>query len=80
MDNADYHIDQFLFIDESHVNDRTLNRKYGYSFQGERAVFRQLFSRGNRYTVTAALDMYGIVDYTILSGNIRISYLCSSLT
>ena len=29
--HADYHVNQFIFIDESHVNDRTINRKFGYS-------------------------------------------------
>ena len=69
MYNADYHINQFLFIDASHVDDRSVNRAFGYALSGQRAVFRQLFARGDRYTITAALDFEGIVDYTILSGN-----------
>ena len=69
MYNADYHINQFLFIDESHVDDKSVNRRFGYALQGQRAVFKQLFARGDRYTVSAALDFSGIVDYTIFSGN-----------
>ena len=68
MENADYHLNQFLVIDESHVDDRSVNRYFGHAFRGQRAVFKQLFRRGERYTVTAALDLDGIVDYAILSG------------
>ena len=66
--NARYNINQFVWIDESHVNDRCINRKFGYALRGKRAVFQYIFSRGVRYTVTAALDRYGILDYIILKG------------
>ena len=66
MYEAEYHINQFLFIDESHVNDKNMNRTFGHSFRGQRAVFKQLFSRGNRYTVSAAIDFNGVVDYNIM--------------
>ncbi len=36
MHDANYHIKQFLFIDESHVNDRTINREFGYALRGQR--------------------------------------------
>ena len=75
IDNADYHINQFVFIDESHVDDRSVNRYFGHSFYGHRAVFKQLFRRGERYTVTAALDLDGIVDYAIISGICQNIYL-----
>ena len=80
LHTADYHINQFLFIDESHVNDRNVNRNFGYALSCQRAVFRQLFGRGNRYTVTAALDMHGIVDYVILSGNVYPKFLFTFLS
>ena len=49
------------------MNDRNVNRKCGYAFRGKRAAIKQSYSRGNRYTVTAAFDLDSIVDYTILS-------------
>ena len=72
INDADYLINQLLFIDESHVNDRNINGRYEYSFRINRAAFKQLFSRGNRYTVTAALDFNDIVDYAMLSGTVCI--------
>lgn len=69
LHRADYHINQFLWLDESHVNDKTLNRSHGWQIKGERAVFRQLFGRGTRYTVSAAIDCFGIVDYVVFRGS-----------
>lgn len=80
MYNADYHIDQFLFIDESHVDDKSVNRNFGYALSGQRAVFQQLFARGNRYTVSAALDFEGIVDYTIFAGIASPKFLFTDLS
>ena len=68
MQAADYHINQFIFIDESQVDDTSINRQFGYSLRNQRAVFRQLFHRGRRNTVTAAMDYQGILDYVIFDG------------
>ena len=68
MAQANHHINQFIFIDECHVNSRDVNRPYGWSLRGQRAVFQQIFGRNDRMSVLAGCDTHGIVDYTILDG------------
>eukprot|EP01084_Bolivina_argentea_P221002 374426_1 len=58
-----------IFIDESSVNDRTANRLFGYAFIGTRAVFRCALVRGTRYSLAAAVNANGILDYMLVQGS-----------
>ena len=64
-----YDITKFVFIDESHVDDRSRNRIYGYARRGEVATFRYIVSRGQRYTLAAAVGFNGVIDYIIIEGS-----------
>ena len=61
-------IRRFVFLDESHVNDRSRSRLYGRSLRGIRPTFTHAFVRGIRYTVSVAANYQGIVDYVVLRG------------
>lgn len=66
---SNYHVNQLVFFDESSVNKRNANRRYGRAMKGERAVFRTIFSRGlKRYSLLAAVDMNGVIDYGVIEG------------
>ncbi len=61
---------QLLFIDEAAKNEKTANRKFGWSLQGRRCVQRQCFVRGHRFSILPALTMEGIIAYDIISGSV----------
>ena len=63
-----YHINQLVFFDESSINRRCANRRYGWSNRGDRAVFRYIQHNNLRYSLLAAVDCHGIVDYGIIEG------------
>ena len=63
-------MNQFVFIDESHVDGRNFNRLRGWALRGRRPVFRYLYHRGTRYSVIAALNQRGIIDYQIIRGSL----------
>lgn len=61
-----YHVNQLVFFDESSVNKRNSNRRYGWSRRGRRAVFRYLQRARERYSLLAAVDCRGLLDYGII--------------
>jgi len=63
-----YHMEQFVWMDESHVNNKSITTKYGYTPKGIRPVFRKHFIRGTKYSVILAADVHGIVNYGIVNG------------
>ena len=67
----DIDIRRLIWLDESHVNDRTRQRYYGRSWRGIRPVFTCAMVRGVRYTVTVAANYDGIVDYCVLQGGCK---------
>ena len=64
-----YDIRRFVFLDESHINDRSRERLWGYSFRGVRPRFRYAMVRGQKYTVSVAAGYQGIVDYLVMQGS-----------
>ena len=64
-----FDVRRLVFLDESHVNDRSRYRSYGYSPRGVRPTFEYAFVRGQRYTVSVAANYQGIIDYIIVNGS-----------
>ena len=61
-------VSRLVFIDESHVNDRTRARRYGYAPRNQRPTFDYALVRGQRYSVAVAADQHGVLDYVVLRG------------
>jgi hypothetical protein len=57
-----------IFIDETSTDNKTHNRRYGYSLLGQPARHRGFFVRGKRYSSVAAIHETGLVGYDILEG------------
>lgn len=66
---SNYSGDQLIFIDESAKDERTLSRQYGYSLRNTRAVKKNVFVRGKRYTILPALSLDGIIALDIIEGS-----------
>lgn len=64
-----YRLDQLVFFDEAYVDHKVGNRRYGWSLRGYRSISRSTFVRNPRYSVLAAIDMHGIIDYSVVSGS-----------
>lgn len=67
---ADISKEQFVWLDESSVDDRTNQRTEGWSRLGQACVRRQVFLRGQRYSVLPALTVDGIVALDIFEGSV----------
>jgi hypothetical protein len=62
--------DQLVFVDETSKDERTLSAIYGYSVKGKRAVLRDYFVRGARYSVLAALTTDGITSHIVVQNSV----------
>ncbi|CAG8509799.1 1155_t:CDS:1, partial [Dentiscutata heterogama] len=56
---------QLVFSDETAYDRRTLSRRYGWSFSGQRAQKHTFFVRGRRFTIEGALCTEGFLAYCI---------------
>lgn len=73
---ADYTPDQLIFIDETSKDEQTLQRRYGRSKKGKRAVRRAVFVRGRRVTGVGALSLDGMISADVVEGYLtRETYL-----
>lgn len=72
--------DMLVFLDETSKDERTLSPTYGYSRRGQRARVRDVFVRGKRYTVEAAMATTGIIAYDIVEGSYNAQLFCDFLT
>lgn len=61
---------QLLFIDEAAKNDKTVNRKFGWSLQGHRCLQRRCFIRGQRFSILPVLTMEGIITHDVVPGSV----------
>ena len=66
---SQYSAEQLIFIDESAKDERTLSRMYGYSLMNVRAVKKNVFVRGKRYTILPALSLDGFIAVEIVVGS-----------
>jgi transposase len=60
---------QFICIDETSKNERTYARRYGRAFSGERAELKDVFVRGDRYSLVAALTIDGYIAAEAIPGS-----------
>ena len=61
--------DEFVFVDETSKNDHAYARRYGYSRKGERAELIDVFTRGVRYSLVAALTKRGYIATRVMEGS-----------
>jgi hypothetical protein len=61
---------EFVCLDETSKNERTYARTYGRSTIGERAVFKDVFVRGDRYSVVAAISIDGYLAVHVTPGSV----------
>ncbi|CAE6447700.1 unnamed protein product [Rhizoctonia solani] len=64
-----YRADQFVCVDESACDRRTTRRRYAWSYVGSRALVRDSFSRGGKYSIAPALSLDGILHCVIHEGS-----------
>jgi len=60
----------FVFLDESAVDSKTVQRSHGWSQLGQPCVRRMTFLRGRRYSVLPALGVDGIIGLEIFEGSV----------
>ena len=63
--------DLFVFIDESAVDNKTVQRSQGWSAAGGRSVSRCTFLRGKRHSILPALSSDGIIALEIFEGAVN---------
>ena len=62
--------DYFIFIDESHVDQKTAQRKNGWAPVGLPPVERTTFLKGVRHSILPALSTSGIIALDIFEGSV----------
>jgi len=60
---------QFICVDETSKNERTYARRYGRAFSGERAELKDVFVRGDRYSLVTALSVEGYIAVEVVPGS-----------
>ena len=63
--------DLFVFIDESAVDNRTVQRSQGWSAVGGHSVSRCTFLRGKRHSILPALSSDGIIALEVIEGSVN---------
>ena len=61
--------EQFAWLDETGIDDRTYMRKYGYAIRGDTPRYRRLLNHGNRTYVITTLSTDGLVSIELINGN-----------
>jgi hypothetical protein len=56
-------------VDESSKDERTLSRRYGYALMNTRAVKKNVFVHGKRYTVLSDMSLDGIIALDVMEGS-----------
>ena len=62
---------QFVWVDETGIDERDHIRKYGYAIQGTTPVTRLLFAHGQRVNTIAALSAQGVIAVEIVTGSVN---------
>jgi transposase len=60
---------EFVFADEISKNDHSTARRYGRALAGERADFHDVFVRGDRYSLVAAMSKKGYIAAEVVPGS-----------
>lgn len=61
----------FVFLDESAVDNHTIQRNHGWSQMGIPCVSRGAFLRGTRFSILPALTIDGIIALDIFEGSVN---------
>jgi len=61
--------DLLVMADETSKNDLTLARRFGRALAGERAAFTDVFTRGQRYSLAAAISQRGYIAAKVVPGS-----------
>ena len=62
---------ELVWLDECHFNNKSSNRRYGYSPRGTRAIDPQPFQRGKKYSFIGAISANGPVVSAIFPGSVN---------
>ena len=66
-----FHVNQFVWLDESGCNRRDQIRKFGYSLRGEPPVYHRFLHRGERISAICAMSTEGLMAYKLLKGTVN---------
>jgi transposase len=64
-----YKANQIVFVDESAANERTKDRRWGWSLRGLPCRVRQSSQRSTRWSILPAMGLNGYLDYDIIHGS-----------
>ena len=62
--------EELVFVDEASKNDHSTARRYGRSVVGEQANFEDVFVRGDRYSLVAAITKQGYIAAHVVPGSL----------
>jgi transposase len=62
--------EMLMFGDEAHKDERTSNRRTGWSRQGTQCVQRKCFVRGKRFSILPIITLDGIIVHDIIEGSV----------
>jgi len=65
---ARFEMNQLVFVDEMHSNNRSLERKYGWAMAGRKPVKVGFYLRGKKYSSVAAMCSDGLLTYQACRG------------
>ena len=60
---------EFVVVDETSKNERTFARHYGRAPRGQRAQLKDVFVRGDRYSLCAAMTVDGYIAARVVEGS-----------
>jgi transposase len=66
---CEYKANQIIFVDESAVNERTKDRRWGWSLRGLPCRVKQSSQRSNRWSILSVIGLNGYLDYDIIHGS-----------
>ncbi|UZO16774.1 uncharacterized protein OCT59_008150 [Rhizophagus irregularis] len=66
---SEFRPEQFVFIDETSKDERSLSRAYGYGLKNMRVEKHVVFVRRKRYTILPALTLDGFIAADIIEGS-----------
>ncbi|KIM62379.1 hypothetical protein SCLCIDRAFT_38492, partial [Scleroderma citrinum Foug A] len=60
---------EFIFVDETSKDKRTWARHYGHAMSGAHASLSDVFVRGDRYSLVAAMTIDGYITADVVEGS-----------
>ena len=61
---------EFVCVDEASKNEHTYARHFGRAMSGEEAILRDVFVRGDRYSLVAAITISGYIASMVVPGSL----------